>query len=133
LVPPLPFPDGKIYLKMGCDTASDQILPDLAAMQAWMRHGDADTHKQAMAAALQSIIPGLQLGSVRAGRCLVTYTPHTKPYVDQVAERVFVATGGNGSSAKCSDTLGWLAAQLVLGQPWDEFERADFRVIFAEA
>lgn len=132
LVPPLPFPDGRIYLKMGCDTASDQTLPDLTAMQAWMRHGNANTHKQAMIAALQSMIPGLRLESVRAGRCLVTYTPHTKPYVDQVAERVFVATGGNGSSAKCSDTLGWLAAQLMLGQPWDEFERADFRVLFAE-
>ena len=60
------------------------------------------------------------------------YPPHTKPYVDQVAERVFVATGGNGSSAKCSDTLGWLAANLALGRPWEGFERADFRVVFAD-
>jgi glycine/D-amino acid oxidase-like deaminating enzyme len=132
LVPPIRFPDGKFYLKMGCDTASDQTLADLPAMQAWMRHGKSDTHKPAMTEALQSIIPGLRLESVRAGRCLVTYTPHGKPYVDQVAERVFVATGGNGSSAKCSDTLGWLAANLALGQPWEEFERAAFRVVFAE-
>jgi len=131
LVPPLRFPDGKIYLKMGCDTASDQTLADLPAMQAWMRHGDSDAHKPAMAEALRSIIPGLRLQSVRAGRCLVTYTPHGKPYIDQVGERVFVATGGNGSSAKCSDTLGWLATNLVLGQPWEGFERAAFRVVFA--
>ena len=132
LVPAIRFPDGKIYLKMGCDTASDQTLPDLRAMQEWMQHGNSDTHKAAMTEALQSIIPGLRLRSVRASRCLVTYTPHSKPYVDQVADRIFVATGGNGSSAKCSDTLGWLAANLVLGQPWGEFERAAFQVVFAE-
>jgi sarcosine oxidase len=130
LVPPLPYPDGKLYIKMGCDTASDLILPDLAAMQSWMRGGPSDTHRQAMSDALHSIFPGLRALSVRSGRCLVTYTPHTKPFVDQVGERAYVATGGNGSSAKCSDTLGWMAAQLVQGQPWGEFERADFRVIF---
>ena len=132
LVPAIRFPDGKIYLKMGCDTASDQTLADLAAMQAWMQHGNSDVHKAAMTDALRSMIPSLQLRSVRASRCLVTYTPHTKPYVDQVAERAFVATGGNGSSAKCSDTLGWLAANLVLGRPWAEFDRAAFQVVFAE-
>lgn len=132
LVPPLPYPDGRRYIKIGCDTASDQTLPDLAAMQAWMRAGPSDTHRQAMADALHSFIPGLRTQAVRSGRCLVTYTPHTKPFVDQIGERAFVATGGNGSSAKCSDTLGWLAAQLVLSQPWGAYERADFRAVFAD-
>jgi sarcosine oxidase len=83
-----------------------------------------------MTAALHSIISSLRAASVRAQRCLITYTTHGKPYIDQIAERVFVATGGNGSSAKCSDTLGWLAAQLVLGQPWGAFERDAFRATY---
>lgn len=132
LTPPIRYPDGKIYIKMGCDTASDQLLADLPAMQTWMQHGDSEAHKPAMVEALQSFIPGLRLQSVQSGRCLVTYTTHGKPYIDQIAERVVVATGGNGSSAKCSDTLGQLAAQLALGQPWAEFERATFRASFAE-
>ncbi len=84
-----------------------------------------------MTAALHSIIPELRTLSVRARGCLVTYTTHGKPYIDQIAERVYVATGGNGSSAKCSDTLGWLAAQLVLGQPWGAFEREAFRATYS--
>ncbi|MCB0000298.1 MAG: FAD-binding oxidoreductase, partial [Anaerolineales bacterium] len=123
-------PDGHFYLKMGCDTAADQTLPDLDAIREWIIQGDSDVHKAELAAALQAIIPGVNVQSWHTKRCLITYTPHGKPYVDQLDEQLFVVTGGNGTSAKCADTLGFLAAQLMTGQNWDTaFERATFQAL----
>ncbi|MDQ3248360.1 MAG: FAD-binding oxidoreductase, partial [Chloroflexota bacterium] len=132
LAPPIRYPDGNDYIKLGCDTIADKILPDLAAMNAWMQQGDSDVVADDIRDALLAIMPGLQARSFASKRCLVTYTPHRKPYIDQLDERLFIATGGNGSSAKCSDTLGYLAAGLLLDQPWpDDFDRHEFRVLYA--
>lgn len=128
LLPPIRYPDGHFYLKMGCDTAADQTLPDLDAMRHWIIQGESDVHKAELQTALQTIIPGLTAQNWFTKRCLVTYTPHGKPYVDQLDERLFVATGGNGTAAKCADTLGHLAAQLMVGEVWDSaFNRAAFQ------
>lgn len=130
MTPPMRYPDGGLYIKMGCDTSADEWPADLAAMQAWMRRGREDGMRDVMLRALLSFMPGLRVRSCRAVPCLVTYTPHRKPFIDQIDDGVFVATGGNGSSAKCSDTLGWLAAELALARPWPGgFNRADFRVV----
>ncbi|MBK8985009.1 MAG: FAD-binding oxidoreductase [Chloroflexi bacterium] len=132
LLPPIEYPDGRIYLKMGCNTAADRWLPDLEAMRDWMIGGDSDVMLEPMRAALQSMIPGLEAEAYHTHRCLVAYTAHGKPYVDQLTERVYVATGGNGTSAKCSDTLGWLAANLMQTGGWSlTFDRALFEARFA--
>jgi sarcosine oxidase len=129
LLPPIRYPDGHFYLKMGCDTAADQTLPDLDAMRDWMIQGESDVYKAELQTALQAITPDLTVQNWFTKRCLVTYTPHGKPYVDQLDERLFVATGGNGTAAKCADTLGYLAAQLMRGEAWEPvFERAMFQV-----
>jgi sarcosine oxidase len=133
LAPPLPYPDGRIYIKLGCDTATDETLTDLPAIQRWMKEGRNDGMGAAILAALRSFMPDLPILSWRTQQCVVCYTPHRLPFVDQIGERLFLATGGNGSSAKCSDTLGWLAANLLLGQPWPpEFRRSQFKVRWRE-
>lgn len=133
LLPPIRYPDGRFYIKMGCDTAADQWLPDLAAMRHWMINGESDVMLPAMREALEGIIPGLQVEAYITKRCLVTYTPHGKPFIDRVGERLFVATGGNGASAKCADTLGRLAAELVLAEEWRSavYDRQIFRAVYA--
>jgi sarcosine oxidase len=87
----------------------------------------------AMRNALEGIIPDLQAEAYTTKRCLVTYTPHGKPFIDRLSERLFVATGGNGSSAKCADTLGRLAAELVVAGKWQDagYDPATFRAIKA--
>jgi sarcosine oxidase len=84
-----------------------------------------------MRQALETIIPGLRAEAYATKRCLVTYTPHGKPFIDRLGGRLFVATGGNGSSAKCADTLGRLAAELVLAGEWRSavYDRELFRAI----
>ncbi len=133
MTPPLRYPDGRHYLKLGCDTAMDEALGDLGAMQHWMRNGRADGMPAAMLQALLTFMPSLDVQSSLSHPCLVTYTPHGKPFVDKVSDRIFVATGGNGSAAQCSDKLGHLAASLLLDQAWSPpFDRREFRAIFAD-
>ncbi len=86
----------------------------------------------AMRAALEGIIPGLRAQSWHTKRCLITYTPHGKPFIDAVVPgQVYVATGGNGSSAKSSDAIGRLAASLAWQDAWqdDELDAALFKVL----
>jgi glycine/D-amino acid oxidase-like deaminating enzyme len=129
LTPPLRYPDGKFYIKMGCDTKDDLYLTDLGEMQSWMQTGSASMLAE-MSAAIQSFMPDLKFLNFLMKPCLVTYTAHGKPYIDQVKENLFVAIGGNGASAKCADTLGTLAAQLLLGEEWlPEFNRQMFQVV----
>jgi sarcosine oxidase len=133
LTPPLCYPDGRFYIKLGCNTATDEALRDLYAMQKWMGKGPSDDMPEAMLHALLTFMPGLDVRSWVGRPCVVTYTPHGKPFVDQLSEQTFIATGGNGSSARCSDALGYLAANLLLDQAWpDHFARHDFRVIYAD-
>jgi sarcosine oxidase len=133
LTPPLRYPDARFYIKLGCNTATDDVLRDLPEIQKWMRKGRPDDMLEVMLQALLAFMPTLDVRSWLGRPCVVTYTPHTKPFVDQLSEQVFVATGGNGCSAQCSDTLGYLAANLVLDKPWpDAFARHDFRAIYVD-
>ncbi|HLF91114.1 MAG TPA: FAD-dependent oxidoreductase [Anaerolineales bacterium] len=118
LTPPLRYPDGRYYIKMGANTKSDQFPKSLEEVQTWFREGDSDVHKGALERALQAILPDVRFRSFHTKRCILCRTQSGHPIVDQVSERVFVATGGNGEGAKSSDALGRLAAGLVLGWEW---------------
>lgn len=120
LTPPVRYPDGRYYIKMGANTKSDQFPKTLEEVQTWFRTGDSDTHKPAFERALQAILPGIQFQSFHTKRCILSRTPSGRPIVDQVSDRVFVATGGNGEGAKSSDALGRLVAGLALGGAWPE-------------
>lgn len=128
LTPPLMYPDKNIYIKLGANTDEDVTLETLDDIQHWMKHG-CRTPRPDMVQALRDILPGLDVKTVKVKRCLVTYSEHGKPYIDAVGDGLFVATAGNGSGAACSDTLGALAADLMLERPWAApFGRADFGV-----
>lgn len=120
MTPPLRYPDGRFYIKMGANTKSDQFPKTLEDVQIWFRTGDSDVHKGAFERALQGILPDVHFLSFQTKRCILCRTPSGKPVVDQVSERVYVATGGNGEGAKSSDALGRLAAGLVWEGRWDK-------------
>jgi sarcosine oxidase len=72
LLPPVRYPDGRYYLKMGCDTAADQWLPDLEAMRRWMISGESDVMLSPMRQALDAIIPGLAAEAFQTKRCMAS-------------------------------------------------------------
>ena len=134
MLPPIRYPDGHFYIKMGCNTQADTYLSTAGEMNQWVRAGESDTARSAMIDALRAIIPGLDASSFQTKRCLITYTPTVWPYIDQVdEERIFVATGGNGMGAKASDAIGKLAAALMVHGQWtDALDPACFRAIYED-
>jgi glycine/D-amino acid oxidase-like deaminating enzyme len=132
VTPPMAAPGGGAQLKLGGNTSEDKELRTLVDMQTWMREGPGAETARRMFTTLKAIVPQLTAMTYRPKPCLVAYTPHGNAYIDQIDERLFVATGGNGASAQTSDTLGWLAAELVLQNAWVEpFRREAFRAVYA--
>ncbi len=113
--PPLAYPDGNSYLKMGCNLPEDiYFRNDLGAIQQWFRSGESDTHIGKMSAALMGIMPNLEAKDFTSKRCILTRTEsHGNPYVGQVDDRLYLAIG-NGWSAMSSDAIGRVAAHVML-------------------
>lgn len=126
--PPLLYPDGKYYIKMGCNTLADRYVESSQDISSWIKSGNSDPHKNDMVAALRLLIPNLDILSVASKRCIITYTPNSRPMIDRVDNNIFVATGGNGLGAKACDGIGALAADVVMNNRWvdNELNAEDF-------
>ena len=133
LLPPILYPDGNFYVKLGANTASDVTLATSREMGDWMRKGKSNLFQSEFKNILQTMLPDLQVQAFHTGRCLVTYTRHRKPYIDELVKgRLYVAAGGNGSGAKSSDAIGKLAAGLVKTGQWkDDLPKESFEVHFS--
>ena len=122
MAPPLLYPDGTYKIKMGCNTKGESWPTTLEELQTWFQQGNSDIDLSAMARALKSVLPDVDFLNMTSHRCIVTYTPSGYPTIDQVPSdphgRLFVATGGNGSGAGGSDTLGHLAAGVIFDGRW---------------
>ena len=122
MAPPILYPDGTYKIKMGCNTANELWPTTLGELQAWFQRGASDLDLPAMEAAFRDLLPDVEFLGMTSHRCIVTYTPSGYPTIDRVPSdphgRLFVATGGNGSGAGGSDTLGLLAAGLMFDGRW---------------
>lgn len=133
MLPPIAYPDGHVYLKLGSNASTDRMVTALDEMREWYISGESDAALAMLRDALLAIVPGLQADDYHTHRCLISYTPHRKPMVDQVDDGLFTAVGGNGVSAKASDALGKLAADLTMHGSWqDSLDAALFRHVPAE-
>lgn len=133
LIQPVQYPDGHFYLKMGCNMPEDQYFDRLEEAQEWFRHGDSDRFLERQKAALMQLMPGVPFEGFLTKRCLISRTPHGRPYIGETAQPgLFVAGGCNGYSAMCSDAIGGVAAHLMRegGLP-SGYEAGDFELIFA--
>ena len=114
LLPPVVYPDGVIYLKIGANFPEDPVFTELEAVRDWFRSGDSDRFAPRLKAMLRKIIPGLPLGETLTKRCIVSYTPDRRPYIGRTDEDgLYFAGGCNGYSAMCSDAMGSVAATLM--------------------
>ena len=124
IAPPLLYPDGTYKIKMGCNTKGELWPETLEEVQAWFQNGPSDDDLPPMVNAIQSVLPEVNFKKLTSHRCIVTYTPSGYPTIDQLPTdengRLFVATGGNGTGAQGSDTLGHLAAGLMHDGRWIE-------------
>ena len=120
LLPPVSYPDGESYVKIGMDDW-DGPLGTSEAVNAWFRSETGDPLEQLAAdRALQAMIPSLADAPRHTSNCVYTMTASGYPYVGMVSDRLAVAVGGNGKGAKSSDEIGRLGAAVLLGETVDE-------------
>ena len=120
LLPPVKYPDGHTYIKIGVDSW-DAPLRTPEAVAAWFRSEIGDPLEQLLAdETLTAIIPSIAAAPRHTSNCVYTVTPSGYPYVGMVSERLAVAVGGNGKGAKSSDEIGRLGAAVLLGEDVDD-------------
>ena len=115
ILPPVRYPDGNIYLKLGGDIEAGD-LSGQEEMRAWFRStGDPVEARRLTDVALQ-LMPGLHGCPTSSAACVATFTPTGQPYAGYLpsSSRLAVLTGGNFVAAKSSDELGRLGSLLLL-------------------
>jgi glycine/D-amino acid oxidase-like deaminating enzyme len=134
MFPPVQYPNGNYYIKMGANTTADCYVETLDEIKAWYRTGNSDVMRDSMRDTVCSILPDLQATAWHTNRCVITRTVHAKPYIDIVVPgRIYAAIGGNGTSAQASDGIGQIAADLVIHNEWrSELNASAFRLVYSD-
>lgn len=131
LLPPIRYPDGKCYIKIGGDP-SDITLASEGDVRAWFRGEANRAAADHMAGLLSRAMPSFAPASLKWSPCVTTFTRHGYPYIGFAgSDRIAVLTGGNGAAAKSSDEIGRLGALLLANGELDapEYE-TDFVVCY---
>jgi sarcosine oxidase len=119
VLPPIRYPDGRTYLKVGANTMIDHWLPGPAAVRAWYDHANGDGPLPALREVLTGLLPAVRVRSWHTRRCSDAYTAHRHPYIDILEPgRLTIALGGNGRGAQAADAVGQLTADLALTGHW---------------
>lgn len=133
VLPPIRYPDGKLYLKIGGDP-DDLLLGSEPELRTWFRADGREWAKSHLTRIIRKLIPGLEALSISTGSCVVSYTPSGYPMIGYTSSpRIAVLTGGCGRAAKSSDEIGRLGAELLLrGGIKDAGYTADFAAYFRQ-
>jgi sarcosine oxidase len=120
LLPPIRYPDGRTYLKMGGDVV-DVVLRDAQDIGAWFQSGGNADVGRMLADQVRARMPGVRVLSTHVQPCVTTFAPDNTAVLRRVGPHISVATAGNGRGAKCSDELGRLGAEVALGRDLPEW------------
>lgn len=113
ILPPVRYPDGKVYLKIGGE-GEKTALQSLDEAIAWFQmDGNRNEVQYLIGRALQ-LMPALESCPVTSGSCVASITRTGYPYIGYTrSSNIAVLTGGNFVSAKSSDEIGRLGAVLL--------------------
>lgn len=132
LLPPVRYPDGKTYLKIGGDP-DDLLLQTEPEIRAWFRRGGRISTQNHLQRIIGQIVPSLAHAPISMAACVTSFTPENYPAIGFASDRVAVLTGGCGAAAKSSDEIGRLGAELILhGRIVDDAYGDVFRPVFTD-
>ncbi len=121
ILPPILYPDGHHYLKIGIGTDSDERLFTLQDLNRWFKSSGSDANRHEFKSFLTTLIPILaHCRHWHTDTCAITETQSGLPHIDFIHEdKIALAVGGNGKGAKGADDWGLIAARMILKEPWD--------------
>lgn len=114
LTPPVKYPDGKWYLKLGSNSVYDAFFETPVALRQWVSTGDASATHAAQIGLIQSLFRGIDWLSFQSVPCVITRTPSGVPQITKVHAQVATMVGCNGSLAKSSDAIGRVLVETLL-------------------
>ncbi|MCM2294203.1 FAD-dependent oxidoreductase [Allorhizobium sp. BGMRC 0089] len=127
LLPPVRYPDGKTYLKIGGDPDDLKLItePDI---RDWFRSGGRTGTRDHLAQIIGDLVPSLSHAPLSMAACVTSFTPTGYPAIGwSDSPRIGVLAGGCGAAAKSSDEIGRMGAMLLLnGSIADQGYAADF-------
>jgi sarcosine oxidase len=131
LLPPILYPDGRHYLKIGAETPEKQLHNE-QEIGDWFRSDGSDHAREFVVSQASRFVPELRIDGISTLTCVTSQTPTGYPAIGwSDSSRVAVMAGGCGSSAKSSDEIGRLGCQLLLdGSIADQGYSADFEPRF---
>jgi sarcosine oxidase len=115
ILPPIPYPDGQTWLKLGGDPV-DLPLESEADIKDWFRSGGSIDVADRLQTQILARIRDLHFEERRVVPCMTSFGDTGLPCIGPLSERVVVAFGCYGKSAKCSDELGRLGGMALLGE-----------------
>ncbi|XP_038070802.1 uncharacterized protein LOC119739800 isoform X1 [Patiria miniata] len=115
MLPPIKYPDGKYYVKIGPLNQDQRRLTSLKEVKDWFLSKPDPKLVEKYRDLLLSIVKGFNPVSVKADMCVCSRTPTGLPYCDMVSPRLGLAVGGNGCGALLSDEVGRMAAEMIAG------------------
>lgn len=132
LLPPVRYPDGKTYLKIGGDPDDLQLEAE-PEIRAWFRRGGRLTTRDHLHRIITRLVPSLADAPLSMAACVTSFTPENYPAIGFASERIAVLTGGCGAAAKSSDEIGRLGAELIQhGRIVDDVYGDVFRPVFRD-
>lgn len=132
LLPPVRYPDGKTYLKIGGDP-DDLPLDVEPEIRAWFRRGGRLTTRDHLHRIITGLVPTLADAPISMAACVTSFTPENYPAIGFASDHIAVLTGGCGAAAKSSDEIGRLGAELMQhGRIIDEAYGDVFRPVFRD-
>lgn len=121
MLPPIRYPDGKYYLKIGGDP--DEMQLQERELGDWFRSDGRPHAREHLVARMKALVPGLHVLSISSASCVTSYTSTGYPSIGWLTPgRIAVVTGGCGASAKSSDEIGRLGAELVFEDRISSFD-----------
>ena len=114
LLPPIRYPDGKLYLKIGGDPDDYQLKTE-EELRAWFRTEGRPRARDHLMQVARRLLPDLKPLSVSTASCAVSHTGSAYPMIGFTSSpAIAVLTGCAGTSAKSSDEIGRLGAELLM-------------------
>ncbi|CAH1793247.1 unnamed protein product, partial [Owenia fusiformis] len=118
ILPPILYPDGKIYIKIGHAHTFEEVVSTKTEIQNWYTRKEHPEAQEALVKTLCILIPDLRILSVHIDTCITTHTETGLPYIDKVSDHIGIAVGGNGHAGRSCDEIGRIAVNLVMKNIW---------------
>lgn len=129
-IPPVKYPDGNYYLKIGANSPDDLFFDNLEEIQEWFRNSKSEKYAPALCKAIKKLLPSLNIENILTKKCVISRTATGRPYIGETSIKgLYLAGGCNGYSAMCSEAIGGVAASLIVNNKFpDNYPRNAFSI-----